>query len=138
MSHATKAGSHPDFYALDPIPYLQGLHEVVPWERLVYILTQTGRASKRNRRLPAPSVAWLVMAMSLWAGLSIPQVWRRLHPTEEDAEPTESAFAQARQRLGVAALVSPDGAPNGHAPNPWSFLPRLATDGTGWHGSGSA
>ena len=104
MSHATKAGSHPDLYAPDPIPYLQGLHEVVPWERLVYILTQTGRASKRNRRLPAPSVAWLVIAMSLWAGLSIPQVWRRLHPTEEDAEPTESAFAQARQRLGVAPL----------------------------------
>ena len=104
MFQATTASAGPDLYPDDPLPYLQGLYEVVPWERIIYILTQTGRASKRNRRLPAPSVTWLVIAMSLWANLSIPQVWRRLHPTLEDAEPSESALAQARKRLGVAPL----------------------------------
>jgi hypothetical protein len=104
MLRATTASAGPYLYPDDPLPYLRGLQEVVSWERIAYILTQTGRASKRNRRLPAPSVTWLVIAMSLWANLSIPQVWRRLHPTLEDAEPSESALAQARKRLGVAPL----------------------------------
>src|SRR6185369_4210054 len=104
MLQATTARAPSYLQAEDAVPYLQGLQDVVPWERMVYILTQTGRASKRNRRLPAPAVTWLVIAMSLWAKLSIPQVWRRLHPTLEDAEPSESALAQARKRLGVAPL----------------------------------
>jgi Insertion element 4 transposase N-terminal/Transposase DDE domain len=104
MLQATTACTHSYLQAEDAVPYLQGLQEVVPWERMAYILTQTGRASKRNRRLPAPAVSWLVIAMSLWSKLSIPQVWRRLHPTLEEPEPSESALAQARKRLGVAPL----------------------------------
>jgi hypothetical protein len=42
--------------------------------------------------------------MGLFARLPIPQVWRRLHPSSDDPEPVESAFTQARQRLGVAPL----------------------------------
>jgi hypothetical protein len=49
-------------------------------------------------------VIWLVIAMALFAADSIPKVWRRLHPTRDEPEPTDSAFAQARQRLGVAPL----------------------------------
>jgi hypothetical protein len=42
--------------------------------------------------------------MALFAADSIPKVWRRLHPTRDHPEPTDSAFSQARRRLGVAPL----------------------------------
>src|SRR5215831_13620867 len=88
----------------DPLPFLQGLYQLIPQERLAFLLDHTGRQSQRHRRLPAPSVAWLVIAMGLFANLSIPQVWRRLHPSADEPEPVDSAFTQARQRLGVAPL----------------------------------
>src|SRR5262249_16901248 len=88
----------------DPLPFLRGLYQVIPEERLAFILQRTGRQSQRHRRLPASSVTWLVVAMGLFADLPIPQVWRRLHPSADEPEPVESAFTQARQRLGVAPL----------------------------------
>ncbi len=88
----------------DPLPFLQGLYQLIPQERLAAILQRTGRQSCRRRRLPAHSVAWLVVAMGLFAQLPIPQVWRRLHPSADEPEPVESAFTQARGRLGVAPL----------------------------------
>src|SRR5262249_24323242 len=88
----------------NPLPFLQGLSQLLPQERLAFILVRTGRQSQRYRRLPAPSVAWLVVAMGLFADLPIPQVWRRLHPSTDQPEPVESAFTQAPQRLGVAPL----------------------------------
>jgi hypothetical protein len=90
--------------AADPLPFLQGLYQLIPEERLAFILQDTGRQSRRFRRLPASSVAWLVVAMGLFADLPIPQVWRRLHPSADEPEPAASAFTQARQRLGVAPL----------------------------------
>ncbi len=89
--------------ASDPLPYLRRLSELVPEQRLAVILSRCGRASQRRRRLPAESVIWLVGAMALFAADSIPKVWRRLHPTR-DPEPDDSAFTQARRRLGVAPL----------------------------------
>lgn len=88
----------------DPLPFLRGLYQLIPEQRLAAILRRTGRQSRRWRRLPAHSVAWLVVAMGLFARLPIPQVWRRLHPSPDEPEPVESAFTQARQRLGVAPL----------------------------------
>ena len=90
--------------ASDPLPYLRGLSGLVPERRLAAILTRCGRASQRRRRLPAESVVWLVVAMALFAADSIPKVWRRLHPTRDEPEPDDSAFTQARRRLGVAPL----------------------------------
>jgi hypothetical protein len=90
--------------ALDPLPYIRGLRRLIPERRLAAILTQTARASERRRRLPAEAVIWLIVAMALFAADSIPKVWRRLHPSRDDPEPVESAFTQARQRLGVAPL----------------------------------
>jgi hypothetical protein len=90
--------------AADPIPYIRGLEQLIPEARLAAILSRTGRQSERRRRLPADCVAWLVIAMALFAADSIPKVWRRLHPSRELPEPTDSAFAQARRRLGVAPL----------------------------------
>src|SRR5436305_15262873 len=88
--------------ACDPLPYLRGLYRLVPEQRLAAILSRCGRASQRRRRLPAESVAWLVVAMALFAADSIPKVWRRLHPTRDEPEPDDSAFPPARPRLGVA------------------------------------
>jgi hypothetical protein len=88
----------------DPLPYLRGLYQLLPAERLDFILRQTGRHSRRLRRLPAPAVAWLVVALPLFPDLPVPQVWRRLHPSAGGPEPVESAFAQARRRLGAAPL----------------------------------
>lgn len=90
--------------ALDPIPFVRGLHQLIPEGRLAAILSRTGRGSERRRRLPAESVIWLVISMALFAADSIPKVWRRLHPGRDEPEPAESAFAQARARLGVAPL----------------------------------
>jgi hypothetical protein len=90
--------------ALDPIPFVRGLSQLIPERRLAAILTRTDRASERRRSLPADSVIWLVIAMTLFAADSIPKAWRRLHPTRDEAEPTDGAFTQARRRLGVAPL----------------------------------
>ena len=88
----------------NPIPYVCGLYQLIPEGRLAAILTRMGRHSERRRRLPADSVAWLVIALALFAADSIPMVWRRLHPSLDQPEPTDSAFSQARRRLGVAPL----------------------------------
>jgi hypothetical protein len=88
----------------DPLPFVRGLYQLIPEHRLAAILTRTARASERRRRLPADSVIWLIIAMALFAADSIPKVWRRLHPTRDHPEPTDSAFSQARRRLGVAPL----------------------------------
>src|SRR6516165_3576698 len=53
----------------DPLPYLQGLYQFLPAQRLDFILHQTGRHSRRRRRLPAPAVSWLVIAMALFPTL---------------------------------------------------------------------
>ncbi len=89
---------------LDPTPYLQGLYQLVPPQLLHDILQRTGRASRRQRRLPAPATAWLVVALALFPRYSIPKVWRQLHPSRRRDDPAASAFTQARQRLGVAPL----------------------------------
>ena len=90
--------------AVDPIPFVRGLSQLIPERRLAAILTRTDRASERRRCLPAESVIWLTVAMTLFAADSIPKVWRRLHPTRDVPEPTDAAFTQARRRLGVAPL----------------------------------
>src|SRR3954464_5376658 len=88
----------------DPLPYVRGLYQLIPEGRLAAILSRTGRASERRRGRPAESVTWLVIAMALFAADSIPKVFRRLHPTRDEPEPDDSAFTQARRRLGVAPL----------------------------------
>lgn len=88
----------------DPIAYLRGLNRLIDHQRLEYILARTGRRQKRQRRLLAHHVVWLVIAMSLFAADSVPVAWRRLHPSADTPEPDESAFTKARRRLGVAPV----------------------------------
>jgi hypothetical protein len=80
------------------------LYTILPVQRIDFILQLSGRVEQRQRRLPARSMTLFVVAMSLFPELSIPQVWRRLHPAQETPEPVESAFVQARARLGVTPL----------------------------------
>ena len=90
--------------AADPLVYLEGLYTILPLQRIDHILQWSGRVEQRQRRLPARAMTLFVVAMSLFPELSIPQVWRRLHPAQEIPEPVESAWVQARQRLGVTPL----------------------------------
>ena len=48
----------PDGTLLDPLPYLQGLYQLIPPQRLAFILKRTARQSRRRRRLPADAVAF--------------------------------------------------------------------------------
>src|SRR3954463_6936548 len=104
MALALQDALAPASLTLDPLPYVRGLYRLIPEQRLAAILSRSGRTSQRRRRLPAESVTWLVIAMALFAADSIPKVWRRLHPTRDEPEPDDSAFTQARRRLGVAPL----------------------------------
>src|SRR4051812_36396650 len=104
MAPSPERSHPPASIAHDPIPFVRGLQQLIPERRLSAILARTARASERRRRLPAESVIWLVIAMALFAADSIPKVWRRLHPGRNEHEPDDSAFTQARKRLGVAPL----------------------------------
>jgi Insertion element 4 transposase N-terminal/Transposase DDE domain len=93
---------HPDSF--DPIPFVRGLVRLIDRQRLEYILSRSSHRRRRQRRLTAGSVVWLVIALSLFADHSVPQVWRHLHPATDRREPDDSAFTKARRRLGVAPL----------------------------------
>jgi Transposase DDE domain/Insertion element 4 transposase N-terminal len=88
----------------NPLPYLQGLYRLLPAEQVQLLLQQTGRAGQRQRRLPPASILWLVIGMGLFAAPNIPKIWRAFHPHSPRREPTDSAFSQARRRLGVPPL----------------------------------
>jgi Transposase DDE domain/Insertion element 4 transposase N-terminal len=88
----------------DPLPYIRGLQQLITQQRLEYLLARTSRRRNRKRRIVASHTVWLVIAISLVSTHSIPQVWRLLHPTSTRHEPDESAFTQARQRLGVTVM----------------------------------
>lgn len=77
------------------------------------ILDQTGAVEKRKRMLPARVVVFLVIAMTLFAKKSIPEVLNILVEGLRiqgayllgASLPVKSALAQARQRLGVKPIV---------------------------------
>jgi Insertion element 4 transposase N-terminal/Transposase DDE domain len=89
-----------------PLPSLlfPSLYQLLPQDAILDVLHQTGTASQRCRRLPAGDVVWLVIAQSWFPQRSLAKVWRHLHPSTNDAEPVDSAFSQARQRLGARPL----------------------------------
>lgn len=77
------------------------------WVRRV--LTATGTASIRKRKLPAESVVWLVIGMALLRDRSIDEVVHHLDlvlpELEGHGEVTRSAVIQARDRLGCEPLA---------------------------------
>jgi hypothetical protein len=80
------------------------LYRLLPRDAILDALRHTGTAGQRRRRLPADEVVWLVIAQSWFRKRSLPKVWRHLHPSPDTREPADSAFTQARQRLGARPL----------------------------------
>ena len=88
---------------LDPaLTLLPSLYRLLPPDAILAALADTGAASKRVRRLPAHDVVWLVVAASLFRGRGLPMVWRHVRPSSDAPAPADSAFTQARQRLGAS------------------------------------
>ena len=108
------------------------------------ILQQTGAVEKRKRMLPARVVVFLVIAMTLFAKKSMPEVLNILVEGLRiqgayllgAALPVKSALSQARQRLGVKPLVELFRAlarPIARLDQAWAFykgLRLMAIDGT--------
>jgi hypothetical protein len=76
------------------------------------VLRQTGRQSRRIRRLPAAAVVWLVIALGLFSSGDVPAIWRQIAGTlrllkqagRGGRPPVKSAFCAARARLGPRPL----------------------------------
>lgn len=71
-------------------------------------LQATGTATIRRRRLPAPRVAWLVIAMALFRNRPITEVADKLDlalPGRRGPTASSSAITQARARLGEEPMA---------------------------------
>jgi hypothetical protein len=96
----------------DAIHFLVDAQDRPNWERLGQHLSYEwieqavayrGKASIRQRRLPAEQVVWLVVALALYRHQSISDVVDDLDLALPDLQApfvSKSAVAQARQRLG--------------------------------------
>jgi Insertion element 4 transposase N-terminal/Transposase DDE domain len=90
------------------------LASVCPRSLIDEVLEQTGRASLRNRLLPAPAVVYYVMALALWREAPTEEVLRVVceglrwlgggHSPPVQA--SKSAISQARTRLGAEAMLA--------------------------------
>jgi hypothetical protein len=84
------------------------LASVCPRSLIQEVLTKTGKASQRERRLPAPAVVYYVMALALWREAPLEEVLRVvceglqwLGSGQTGAvQASKSAISQARTRLG--------------------------------------
>lgn len=117
---------------------------VCPRPLIDEVLADTGKASQRNRLLPAPAVVYYVMALALWREAPLEEVLRvvceGLHwlggGQAEAVQASKSAISQARTRLGpqvmqrLAERVLRPLAPPG-APGAWYRAWRvMAMDGS--------
>lgn len=86
------------------------LDTAFPLSDVQEILRETGRESRRRRKLPAPTMVYYAIALGLMASVGARQVLRHLlDQVREDEQvggplATEAAITRARQRLGVAPL----------------------------------
>lgn len=90
-----------------PAPDWKRLGEHLPYEWIEQALDYSGKASIRQRRLPAQQVVWLVIALALYRHRSVRQVLAELDlalPDWRDSCVTDSAATQARLRLGEEPL----------------------------------
>lgn len=84
-------------------PDWRRLGEHLPYEWVEAALVANGKASIRNRRLPAQQVVWLVIALALYRHKSVKEIVDTLDlamPELADRCITSSATTQARQRIG--------------------------------------
>jgi hypothetical protein len=88
------------------------LASVCPRGLIEQVLADTGRASQRERLLPAPAVVYYVMALALWREAPLEEVLRVvceglswLGGGEAGAvQASKSAISQARTRLGAEVM----------------------------------
>lgn len=122
------------------------LARVCPRALIDEVLVETGKASQRERLLPAPAVVYYVMALALWREAPLEEVLRvvceGLHwlgggrASAVLAMATKGAISQARTRLGAEVMrqlaervLGPIAAPG--APGAWyRGLRVMALDGS--------
>ena len=120
------------------------LASVCPRPLIDEVLLETGRASQRNRLLPAPAVVYYVMALALWREAPLEEVLRVVCEglqwlgggAAEAVQASKSAISQARSRLGAEVMqrlaervLRPLAAPG--APGAWYRGRRvMALDGS--------
>ena len=87
------------------------LASVCPRELIDEVLAHTGRASRRERLLPAPAVVYYVMALALWREAPLQEVLRVVCEGLQwlggecaAAQASKSAISQARTRLGAQVM----------------------------------
>lgn len=84
------------------------LTQIVPFEMVDAALEETGAVQRRLRDLPSRVVVYLLLAGCLFPEIGYPGVWRKLIAGAGDdlglAEPSASAMAQARRRVGPEPL----------------------------------
>jgi hypothetical protein len=120
------------------------LASVCPRALIEEVLAHTGKASQRERLLPAPAVVYYVMALALWREAPLEEVLRVVCEglqwlgggQAEAVQASKSAISQARTRLGsqvmrqLAERVLRPLAPPG-APGAWyRELRVMALDGS--------
>ena len=120
------------------------LASVCPHALIEEVLADTGKASQRERLLPAPAVVYYVMALALWREAPLEEVLRVVceglqwlgDGQIEAVQASKSAISQARTRLGpevmrqLAERVLRPLAPAG-APGAWyRGLRVMALDGS--------
>lgn len=118
--------------------HLGELTRIVPPELIDDILTQTKKLQQRVRLLPARTVVYFLLAMTLFADTSYLGVWSHLVAGLHGAslDPSACALRQARRRIGVpplrmllhrlCAIPTPPGSPG----RDWNSLRVVAWDGT--------
>lgn len=120
------------------------LASVCPRALIEEVLADTGRASQRERLLPAPAVVYYVMALALWREAPLEEVLRVVCEglqwlgggQAEAVQASKSAISQARTRLGPEVMrqladrvLRPLAAPG--APGAWyGGLRVMALDGS--------
>ena len=115
--------------------HLGELTQVVPFDLVDEVLTQTKSTQARVRDLPSRVVVYLLLAAGLFAEAGYQQVWARLVAGLDGvpvAMPTSSALAQARRRVGAGPLAALFGLLAGPAAGSvrWRGLLVCAIDGT--------
>lgn len=88
------------------------LASVCPRALIDEVLAETGKASQRQRLLPAPAVVYYIMALALWREVPLEQVLRvvceGLHWLDGEqtagVQASKSAISQARTRLGPEVM----------------------------------
>ena len=110
-----RAAVLPDGVRMSDLLSVMVLARIFPMDAVNSVLVQTGKASVRERSLPAPFMVYYVMALWLWRSASCQEVLRCVFEAfnlanrrEGEGAPVsacKAAIAQARARIGEQPLA---------------------------------